>query len=155
MITREDYDAMAGQVAASMSADTPREDDIPDRPVFVNIGDDDEEEDLVEVVSSKKEMTSNRGSIVESTKSFDPHSSTPTYRPAYVPPTPAAPVENKPTIQIDTSKVKAGTIVKHKAFGLGQVKGIDGNYIIVTFSGIDRRFHFPGAFFQGFLSLDE
>lgn len=155
VITREDYDAMAGQVAASMSADAPREDDIPDRPVFVNMEDDVEEEEPVEEVLPKKQASSTRGSIVVSPKSFVSSSSAPTYRPAYVPPTPTAPVEKKPTIQIDTSKVKAGTIVKHKAFGLGQVKGIDGCYMIVTFNGVDRKFHYPGAFLQGFLTFDE
>ena len=46
VISRADYDAMAGQLAASMTADAPRDDDIPERPVFTNISsydlDDDE-----------------------------------------------------------------------------------------------------------------
>lgn len=61
----------------------------------------------------------------------------------------------KPTVHIDTSKVHAGTIVSHKAFGPGQVKGIDGGLIVVTFAGVDKKFQFPGAFEQGFLKLDE
>ena len=82
--------------------------------------------------------------------------STPTYRPSYVPPTPSVtPVVKKPTVHIDTSKVHAGTIVSHKAFGPGQVKGIDGGLIVVVFGGVDKKFQFPGAFEQGFLKLDE
>ena len=46
-------------------------------------------------------------------------------------------------------------IVMHKAFGHGQVKGIDGGIIVVTFNGIDKMFQFPGAFEQGFLKLEE
>ena len=60
----------------------------------------------------------------------------------------------KPITKIDKSKVKRGTIVKHKAFGYGQVKGIDGPFIIVTFKGVDKSFQFPGAFEQGFLEID-
>ena len=44
VISRADYDAMAGQLAASMQAEAPREDDLPERPVFVNM-DAEEEED--------------------------------------------------------------------------------------------------------------
>ena len=61
----------------------------------------------------------------------------------------------KPTVHVDTSKVHAGTIVSHKAFGTGQVKGIDGGLIVVVFGGVDKKFQFPGAFEQGFLKLDE
>lgn len=59
------------------------------------------------------------------------------------------------TVHIDTSKAHAGTIVSHKAFGPGQVKGIDGGLIVVVFGGVDKKFQFPGAFEQGFLKLDE
>ena len=44
VISRADYDAMAGQLAASMQAEAPREDALPERPVFVNM-DAEEEED--------------------------------------------------------------------------------------------------------------
>lgn len=57
--------------------------------------------------------------------------------------------------RIDTSKVHAGTIVSHKAFDPGQVKGIDGGLIVVTFAGVDKKFQFPGAFEHGFMKLDE
>ena len=79
-----------------------------------------------------------------------------TYRPAYVPPTPSssAPAK-KPKIKVDLSKVHAGTIVRHKGYGLGQVKGIDGAIIVVTFDGIDKKFQFPGGFENGFLFLTE
>jgi|GEM_PF-3532238 len=77
-----------------------------------------------------------------------------TYRPSYVPPTPTALVQKKPVIKIDTSGVHAGTIVKHKAFGMDEVKGIDGSRIVVSFQGKDKTFQFPGAFEHGFLSLD-
>ena len=58
-------------------------------------------------------------------------------------------------MHVDTSKVHAGTIVSHKAFGTVHVKGIDGCLIVVAFGGADKKFHFPRAFEQGFLKLDE
>ena len=45
--------------------------------------------------------------------------------------------------------------MKHKAFGLGKVKGIDDGMIIVVFNGIVKKFQFPGAFEQGFLAIEE
>lgn len=155
VISRADYDAMAGQLAASMTADAPRDDDIPERPVFTNISSydlDDDEDDLPMVAEPKAKYETKRKPLVEPSKPV----STPTYRPSYVPPTPSVtPVVKKPTVHIDTSKVHAGTIVSHKAFGPGQVKGIDGGLIVVTFAGVDKKFQFPGAFEQGFLKLDE
>lgn len=156
VISRADYDAMAGQLAASMTADAPRDDDLPERPVFTNISsydlDDEDEDDLPMVAEPKVKYETKRKPLVEPSKPV----STPTYRPSYVPPTPSVtPVVKKPTVHIDTSKVHAGTIVSHKAFGPGQVKGIDGGLIVVTFAGVDKKFQFPGAFEQGFLKLDE
>lgn len=155
VISRADYDAMAGQLAASMTADAPRDDDLPERPVFTNISNydlDDEDEDVPMVAEPKPEYGTKRTPLVQPTKP----TAVPTYRPAYVPPTPSAtPVAAKPVIKIDTSKVHAGTIVKHKAFGTGEVKGIDGGILVVVFDGVDKKFQFPGAFEQGFLKLDE
>jgi hypothetical protein len=77
-----------------------------------------------------------------------------TYRPAYIPPKPSVPPTTvKPKATVDTSKIHAGTVVTHKAFGPGQVKGIDGGLLVVTFNGTDKKFQFPGAFEQGFLKL--
>lgn len=155
VISRADYDAMAGQLAASMTADAPRDDDLPERPVFTNISNydlDDEDEDMPMVAEPKPEYGTKRTPLVQPTKP----TAVPTYRPAYVPPTPSAtPVAAKTVIKIDTSKVHAGTIVKHKAFGTGEVKGIDGGILVVVFDGVDKKFQFPGAFEQGFLKLDE
>lgn len=160
VISRADYDAMAGQLAASMSADAPRDDDVPDRPVFFNISadDDEDEDDLPPAKEPQKPEPVKRVPIAPPSKpaasAYIPAVGS-TYRPSYVPPVPTNPPEVKrPTIQVDTSGVKAGTTVYHKAFGTGQVKGIDGTIIVVTFDGIDKRFQFPGAFEQGFLKAD-
>ena len=152
---------MAGQLAASMTADAPRDDDIPDRPVFVNISDDeeDDEDELPPVKEPQKQTPAKRTPIVQpstpSASTYRPTAGS-TYRPSYVPPAPVvSPTVHKPKFTVDQSKVQAGTIVTHKAFGTGQVKGIDGAIIVVTFNGEDKRFQFPWAFEQGFLKLDE
>lgn len=155
VISRADYDAMAGQLSASMKADAPRDDDVPERPVFTNISnyDFDDEDDYEQMVAEPKtEFAVKRDPIIQPSKP----TYTSTYRPAYVPPTaPVTQIPIKPTVRIDTSKIHAGTIVTHKAFGTGQVKGIDGGLIVVVFNGMDKKFQFPGAFEQGFLTLDE
>ena len=155
VISREDYDAMAGQLADSMKADAQRDDDLPERPIFTNISnysyDDDEDDDVPMVAEPKSTYGTKRTPIAQTSRA----SSGSTYRPAYVPPTPAAPAPKKQVIKVDVSGVHAGTIVRHKAFGAGEVKGIDGSRIVVSFKGKDKIFQFPGAFEQGFLSLDE
>ncbi len=156
VISSADYDAMAGQLASSMQADAPSEDDLPERPVFTNVSsnfdeDEDEDEEDLLMAEPKVKYDVKRTPIVHDTKP----STGGTYRPSYVPPTSVpAPSAKKATIKVDTSKVRAGTIVTHKAFGAGQVKGIDGGIIVVVFGGMDKRFQFPGAFEQGFLKLD-
>lgn len=154
VVSREDYDAMAGQLADSMKADAPRDDDVPERPIFTNISNsayDDDEDEMPMVAEPKLSYGSNRTPIAQSSKATIGG----TYRPAYVPPTPVLETQKKPVIKVDVSNVHAGTIVRHKAFGAGEVKGIDGSRLIVSFKGKDKIFQFPGAFEQGFLSLEE
>lgn len=53
--------------------------------------------------------------------------------------------------QLDS--IEIGDIVRHKAFGEGEVVSLDEGHIIVHLGGKDRMFSFPGAFEQGFLRL--
>lgn len=144
VVSREDYDIMAGHLADSMVADTPKEDDIPDISVITkavlesNNDEDNAEPELVEEPFKHKNIISN-----------NPGS---TYRPSYVPPTPVI-TEKKELPKADVSGVKIGVTVKHKAFGDGIVKAIENSLITVNFNGVDKRFQFPGAFDQGFLKI--
>ena len=82
----------------------------------------------------------------------------PVIHPEPVPPKPAAQLAAAPALQkkqIDTSSIQVGSVLRHKAFGLGTVKELDGGRMIVTFDGNDKRFQFPGAVQQGFLSIPE
>ena len=64
----------------------------------------------------------------------------------------AAPVPQKK--QIDTSSIKVGSVLRHKAFGVGEVTAMEGKYILVAFQDAEKRFLFPGAILQGFLSIE-
>ncbi len=154
VISRADYDAMAGQLAESMQADAIADDDVPIRPIFANISNDDydDDENIPAAAEKKPAPAKSRPAIVQNTST----SSGSTYRPSYVPPEPkVAPPPKKPTVSIDLSKVHAGTLVRHKGFGVGQVKGIDGGIIVVVFNGMDKKFQYPNAFESGFLKLEE
>ena len=48
-----------------------------------------------------------------------------------------------------------GSQLRHKAFGMGTVKEIQGGLIVVVFGETEKKFQFPGALLQGFLSLPE
>ena len=56
--------------------------------------------------------------------------------------------------QIDTSCIKIGSVLRHKAFGAGKVTAMEEKYILVAFQGTEKRFLFPGAILQGFLSME-
>lgn len=70
------------------------------------------------------------------------------------PPAPK-PAETAPHKQVDLSRVMVGSQLRHKAFGMETVKEIQGGLIVVVFEGTEKKFQFPGALLQGFLSLPE
>lgn len=150
VVSRTDYDQMAGLLAASMEAAAPSADDVPDAPAFVDAPEDDDEGEI-KPVPTPKQKGKVRAPIAAAPKTPIP---TPTYRPSYVPPAPAA-VKKIEIPAVDVSGVKAGTMVLHKAFGKGTVSKIDSIYIYVTFDGVEKKFQFPGAFQQGFLKKAE
>lgn len=161
VISREDYDAMAGSRAGSRNADAPRSEDMPERPSFTNISNDSHAYDDRNPGMTEQKATHEpkKTSIAQPSKSATGG----VYRPAFVPPTPGAPIPKMSVkkAEFNARDVHAGTLVRHKAFGLGEVKGIEGSRIVVSFRGQDkqfqnsRKFPFPGAFEQGFLSLEE
>lgn len=145
VVSREDYDMMAGQLLTSEVASAPREDDLPDKPYFsVPDGDDEEIQEVPKKKSasrqeSKKPIIQNRAT----------HAA-PTYRPAYVPPAPVVPKKPEP-VPVDVSDIAPGVGVVHKAFGTGTVVSIQKGVIVISFGSEEKKFQFPGAFQQGFL----
>ena len=145
VVSREDYDMMAGQLLTSEVASAPHEDDLPDKPYFTVP--DDEDEEIQE--APKKKAASRQESKKPIIASRTIHI-TPTYRPAYVPPAPVAPKKPEP-VPVDVSNIAPGVNVVHKAFGTGTVVSIQKGMIVISFSGEEKKFQFPGAFQQGFL----
>ncbi|MDD6673097.1 MAG: DEAD/DEAH box helicase family protein [Eubacteriales bacterium] len=132
VVSKEDYDTMAGLLSESMKADgkaytTPQHTSTK----TVNTVAQTQKED--EVTIDRKPM--------------------PTYRPAFVPP--KVQTQTKPkAVEVDTSNIAIGTKVKHKAFGTGVITDKGQAYIFVKFGGqsVPKKFQFPGAFTQGFLT---
>ena len=145
VVSREDYDMMAGQLLTSEVASAPREDDLPDKPYFTVP--DDEDEEIQE--APKKKAASRQESKKPIIQNRATHAA-PTYRPAYVPPVPVAPKKPEP-VPVDVSDIAPGVNVVHKAFGTGTVVSIQKGMIVISFGGEEKKFQFPGAFQQGFL----
>ena len=143
VISDADYNSMFSLQQASMEAPEPAVDDLPEKPFFT---------DFVEAVKSldEKKPVQKAKKVAEKTASYKAY----TARTAYVTPAPK-PVQPKPEKKVDLSLVKAGGQLKHKAFGMGTVKEISGGLIVVVFGTAEKKFQFPGALLQGFLSLPE
>ena len=60
-----------------------------------------------------------------------------------------------PKKEVDLSLVKVGCQLRHKAFGMGVVNRIDHGAIVVAFGNAEKKFPFPGALLEDFLSLTE
>ena len=143
VLSYEDYEKMAGQLATSMVADKQDPDDLPDFSAAVQY-DDDEEDDSETVKTPSKPVVY----------------TVPIQRSAVVKETPEPKVykttlmQQKPKADVDVKKMVIGVKVKHKAFGEGTVVKYDGHLILVDFgNSIQKKFAFPGAFQDGFLSF--
>lgn len=136
VITDDDYNSMFVLQQASMEAPEPAADDLPEKPFL----------DFADAVKSLDEKKSVRDIKMVAEK---PAPYKVPERPTYVSPVP------KPEKKIDLSLVKVDGQLKHKAFGIGTVKEISNGMIIVVFGTAEKKFQFPGALLQGFLSLPE
>ena len=139
VITDADYNSMFALQQASMEAPIPSVDDLPEKP-FLDFA-----EAVRDMDQPKKEKQ-----IAEKPAAYRRHLEKPRYTPSV--PKPAEPAPQK---QVDLSRVMVGSQLRHKAFGMGTVKEIQGGLIVVVFGGTEKKFQFPGALLQGFLSLPE
>ena len=139
VISDADYKSMFALQQASMEAPIPSADDLPEKP-FLDVA-----EAVRDMDPSPKEKQ-----VAEKTAVYGQ----PLKKPRYTPPVPkpAAPASQK---QLDLSRVVVGCQLRHKAFGMGTVKEIQGGLMIVRFGETEKKFQFPGALLQGFLSLPE
>ncbi len=125
---------------ASMEAPIPSADDLPEKPFLMDFA------DAVKSLDEKKPVRD----IKMAAKKPVPYEIS--ERSTYVPPAPK-PVQTKQEKKIDLSLVKVGCPLRHKAFGMGTVKEIQGGLIVVVFGTAEKKFQFPGAFMQGFLEI--
>lgn len=149
VLTREDYDEMAGQLITSMEAAPQSADDVPDAPYFAST---DEPEALEETVPSKSKV-SHENTVVNVAANVVPKTNLDVkapFKPKPFQPKPMAFVGRTETKE-DFSDIAVGSSVAHKAFGKGTVLSIDGGFIVVSFGDLEKKFNFPGAFQQNFL----
>lgn len=147
VLSREDYDMMAGQLATSMIAEEQDPDDLPDFKSIVSF----EGEEPVEYPKQQE-------SIIDATSKRVPIASEPSVaKPKVGESASKWKINPKPKVDVDVKKMVVGARVKHKAFGEGVVDKYDGHLITVRFADdVLKKFAFPGAFQDGFLSfLDE
>ena len=136
VITDADYNSMFALQQASMEAPIPSADDLPEKPFL----------DFAEAVRDMDQPQKEQ-QVAEKSAVYVRHLE----KPRYTPPTP----KPSPQKQVDLSRVVVGGQLRHKAFGMGTVKEIQGGLIVVVFGGTEKKFQFPGALLQGFLSLPE
>ena len=143
VITREDYDAMAKQQTLSMQAEQrnvmPPESERKHQSKQTPSSQPVKPARVVSVSTPVRMPTADPKSVVQ---------------PPVSTPKPTVNQQPKPQIsEADISGITAGTPVRHKAFKDGQVTKIEGNVIYVSFSKGEKKFAFPDAFYQGFLSV--
>ena len=143
VISDADYNSMFALQQASMEAPIPSADDLPEKPFL----------DFAEAVRDMEQPQKGKQysqKVAENTVVHEQHLE----KPRYTPPAPKS-AEPAPQKQMDLSCVVVGSQLRHKAFGMGTVKEIQGSLIVVVFGGTEKKVQFPGALLQGFLSLPE
>lgn len=144
VLSRQDYETMAGQLRASQQAPAPRAGDVPDVSYFgTEAAADEETDELPKPAPEHASAVHNPAKPAANRQS--------SLRPAWISPAPAAQRPPRPVPQADVSGVAVGSTVAHKAFGAGVVQRIQKGVITVSFGGLEKKFQFPGAFQQGFL----
>jgi hypothetical protein len=142
VLKREEYEQMYYNQQATMVAPEVADDDVPDKPYVVF---DIEEEAAAESPKTfvQKTAASSNVRIFKSPEPAKPAIKTTVEKPA-------AKAEPKP--KVDLSWVKVGCTVKHKTFGEGEVIEIANGKVTVTFGKAEKKFQYPFAFENGFLT---
>lgn len=151
--TREEYDHYADELAASMIAAIPADDDIPDKPFEVEP--EDEDDFVPEPVAEKPRKTRIGNNIVERYQDvtiITPRRAEPTPAPA---PAPATPQPSP--VDIELPEIHVGTVVKHRFFGKGTITEINEatNRLYVRFGDQVKPFQLTMAFAKGMLVVEE
>ena len=140
VITDADYNKMFALQQASMEAPAPAVNDLPENPVSSFM-------EAAKPLSEKKPTAVAKEPI--------PYKNPERLDEAVVASKQVEPVTPAPKKEVDLSLVKVGCRLRHKAFGMGVVNRIDHGVIVVAFGNAEKKFPFPGALLEGFLSLTE
>lgn len=140
VITDADYNKMFALQQASMEAPAPAVNDLPENPVSSFM-------EAAKPLSEKKPTAVAKEPI--------PYKNPERLDEAVVASKQVEPVTPAPKKEVDLSLVKVGCRLRHKAFGMGVVNRIDHGVIVVAFGNAEKKFPFPGALLEGFLSLPE
>lgn len=140
VITDADYNKMFALQQASMEAPAPAANDVLENPVS-------------RFIKAAKPLSEKKPTAVA--KEPTPYKNPERLAEAVVAPKQVEPVTPAPKKEVDLSRVKVGCRLRHKAFGIGVVNRIDHGVIVVAFGNAEKKFPFPGALLEGFLSLPE
>ena len=140
VITDADYNKMFALQQASMEAPAPAVNDLPENPVSSFM-------EAAKPLSEKKPTAVAKEPI--------PYKNPERLAESVVASKQVEPVTPAPKKEVDLSLVKVGCRLRHKAFGMGVVNRIDHGVIVVAFGNAEKKFPFPGALLEGFLSLPE
>ena len=140
VITDADYNKMFALQQASMEAPAPAANDLPENPVS-------------SFMEAAKPLSEKKPTAVA--KEPTPYKNPERLAEAVVASKQVEPVTPAPKKEVDLSLVKVGCRLRHKAFGMGVVNRIDHGVIVVAFGNAEKKFPFPGALLEGFLSLPE
>ena len=144
-LTRQDYEMMAGQLNDSMQSEPQKAEDLPD-----------DRYDFTATAQSKDSRTRNIPQVFQQAVP----SKQQTVQKAeegsqiHTPQTPDTPKAEAQT-ETDFSDIVPGARVFHKAFKAGTVIRLEKGSVFVVFDKLEnteKRFQFPSAFAQGFLS---
>jgi hypothetical protein len=154
VIKRSEYEALFYNQQAAMEAGKVAEDDIPDINYLDSLEEDyDDTEEVGNIKKRKKDKNS------EVTK-YEIHTYPP--KPDFMDaslsklnPITKENKETEPSVKFDLRGLGEGSEVVHRSFGAGKVISIDDKYIAVAFGIAEKRFTFPGAFENGFITFNE
>ncbi len=136
-LKREEYEAMAGQLAAAEVAPKPQAADLQIAQYYP------EGEDTKGWAAARKN---------ELTKQISMRNESPVAQERKTKSVAAVlPAAKESCDKNNVQNIEIGDTVVHKAFGTGTVIGTETGKITVSFNGAEKKFQFPGAFMQGFL----
>lgn len=140
-LKREEYEAMAGQLAAAEVAPKPQAADLQIAQFYP------EGEDAKCWAAARKN---------ELPKQISMRNESPVAQKQKTKSVAAVlPAAKESCDKNNVQNIEIGDTVVHKAFGTGTVIGKETGKITVSFNGAEKKFQFPGAFMQGFLKTQK